>query len=48
MIKIYKTNETNMIERIEPFVNSVNLYYNSLSKDYGVTEKEIKLYEVRV
>lgn len=38
----------NMIERIEPFVNSVNLYYNSLSKDYGVTEKEIKLYEVRV
>jgi len=33
----------NLFEELNPFVNKIKLYYNSLGKDYGVKKNEINL-----
>lgn len=38
----------NMIKQIEPFVNDIRLFYNSIGKDYGVPTNEIKLKEIMI
>ena len=38
----------NMIKQIEPFVNDIRLFYNSIGKDYGVPTNQIKLKEIMI
>ena len=38
----------NIKKELSPWVNSINLYYNSKSKDYGVTRDEINLVKKRI
>lgn len=37
-----------IIQKIEPFVNDIRLFYNEIGKDYGVPSNEIKLKEIPI